>query len=346
MGLLAAHDLALIDDAAFEARATNLLDALARLPLVEGTLPNKAYDTRTLAMVNYDNSPAPNGIGWSTLDIARLAVPLTITAWRHPQFTHKISAVLARWHLERAVKAGRLTGSWRGAKGTLESGAEGRFGYEQYGAKSLFLLGLDVSQSIRYDTQVEVMKVSGQKIAYDARLPRDHGDTHNAVLSEPYLLEAFEFGLDSVTRPLAQAVLGAQRNRYGETGIVTAVSEDNIDRAPYFVYFSVLNDKRPWAAFAPDGSDASAHRAQSFKAAFGWASLFEGAYAELLEGQASGLETDGGFYSGRYEADGQVNKTLTANTNGIILEALWYRVRGPLIPAARQPLELANRAAP
>ena len=71
------------------------------------------------------------------------------------------------------------------------------------------------------------------------------------MLSEPYLLEAVELGLTSTTLPLAQAVFRAQERRHRQTGALTAVSEDNLDRPPYFVYFSVLNGRRPWAASSP-----------------------------------------------------------------------------------------------
>ena len=336
MALLAARDLGLIDAPVFEARMEQLLGGLSRMALVDGRLPNKAYNTETLAMVDYDNAAAAGGIGWSSLDVARLAVPATITSWSHPRFTPQVSRLLASWRLEEAVRGGQLQGAARGKDGTLELVQEGRYGYEQYGAKSLFLLGLDVSRAIRYDVGVEVMDVGGQRIAFDARLPAAHGGTHNAVLSEPYLLEAIELGLDSTTGPLAEAVYLAQERRFRATGTLTAVSEDNVDRPPYFVYYSVLNDRQPWAAFSPDGKDASAHRALSLKAAMGWSYVFEDAYSDQLRREVSTLfDPERGWYSGRYEADGTPNRAITANTNGIVLEALWYRARGPLMNAAR-----------
>ncbi|HEX2572770.1 MAG TPA: DUF3131 domain-containing protein [Polyangia bacterium] len=336
MGLLAAQDLGLIDEPTFTARAEPLLASLARLPLVDGQLPNKAYDARTLQMVDYRGRKTPKGIGWSVIDIARLGVPLDILAWSRPDLTDRVRAILARWRLDRAVADGRLQGALRTANGKLRLVQEGRYGYEQYAAKLLFLLGADTSRALRYDLDIELLPVDGQLVAADRRLPADHGGTHNAVISEPYILEALEFGLTATTLPIARAVYQAQENHARETHRLTAVSEDNIDRPPYFVYNSVINDRQPWAAFTPDGKDAAAHKSLSLKAALGWSYIFAGPYAGQLRAAAATLaDPQRGFYSGRYDADGAPNKALTANTNGVVLETLWYHVRGPLLQAAR-----------
>ena len=42
---------------------------------------------------------------------------------------------------------------------------------------------------------------------------------------------------------------------------------------------------------------------------------------------------DRGWVSGIYEKDGRLNSAATANTNGIILEILNYKVNGPLVSA-------------
>jgi hypothetical protein len=339
MALLAVHDMGIIDTPTYRNRLEKLIDSLGKLPLVEGKLPNKAYRTTNLAMVDYSNKETPLGIGWSAIDIARLAVPLTVVMWQEPDLTPKVRAIFSHWKMEYAVSGGRLQGSTRLKDGTLQLVQEGRFGYEQYAAKSLFLLGADVEKALRYDLGVEVMPVSDQKIAYDGRLPKDHDGTHNAVLSEPYLLEAFEFGLTNTTKSLAESVYLAQENHSKELGKLVAVSEDNIDRAPYFVYNSVLNDRQPWAAFSPTGEEASAHRTLSVKAAVGWAYLFSDGYADdLRRGVVNLYDTQRGWFSGRYDADGSTNKAITANTNGILLEILWYRTRGSLLNSVREKL--------
>ena len=57
-----------------------------------------------------------------------------------------------------------------------------------------------------------------------------------------------------------------------------------------------------------------------------------------LPGRWSSVTTGSqGLYAGIYESDGSVNRALTANTNGIVLELLAYRLRGPWLRAARMP---------
>jgi len=335
MGILSARELGIIQEDELTERVGKLLEHLGTIPLVLNKLPNKAYNTQSMRMTDYNNHEVAGGIGWSALDIARFGVPLQIIVWRHPQLAAKAKVVINRWKFQDMVKDGELmTGSFNDKK-QLQLHQEGRFGYEQYGAKSLTFLGLDVTQAARYDVGVKVMLVEGQSIAYDARLPRFYNGTHNAVLSEPYILEGIEFGYNAITLPLAQSVLQAQINRYDATGILTAVSEDNIDQKPWFVYNSVLNDMQPWAAFDPDHQDASKFRTLSSKAAMGWAELFDSPYSEKLKNVLRELYNEKrGWYSGRYESTGEINHAITANTNGIVLEILAYKARGPLLTLA------------
>jgi hypothetical protein len=337
MGVLAAEDLGLIPAAEAEERLSRALDSLARLPQCEEGLPNKAYDTRTLAMVTYNNEPVQKCIGWSTIDVARVGVPFNVLAWRRPALTPKVRAVLSRWKLSAAAAGGYLQGSDRRPDGTLALVQEGRFGYEQYAARSLMTLGLPVGLAMDYDANAALTRVSGQAVAHDVRAPEQHGGTPNPVLSEPYVLEGVEFGLDAVTAPLARAVLQAQMNRARETGQLTAVSEDNLDRDPRFVYSTVWSGGKPWAVFTPDNTPAEDFRTLSSKAAIGWGVLFAGPYPDrLLAAVDTLVEPDKGVYAGRYEKTGEVNRVLTANTNGIVLEVLAYGVRGPWLLGSRQ----------
>jgi Protein of unknown function (DUF3131) len=336
MAVLAARDLGILDPGVARQRIERALDALGKLPLLEG-LPNKAYDVRNLTMVDYDNSPAPRGIGWSAIDVARLSVPLTIIVWRDPDLSPKVRELLRSWALDKLVATGRLQGSVRRPNGVLELVQEGRIGYEQYAAQALVLLGIDVEDALRWDLTTAITKASGQAIPYDTRLPENHAGTHSAVVSEPFLLSAFEMGLSPTTKALVQSIYLAQQSRARELGKLVAVSEDNLDRPPYFVYNSVYNGRTPWAAFTPDGKDASAHRGLSIKAAYGWSLLYDDEYAgRLRAGISKAFDPQRGWYSGIYDADGKLNRAITANTNGIILEALWYQTRGPLIRAGQR----------
>ena len=50
----------------------------------------------------------------------------------------------------------------------------------------------------------------------------------------------------------------------------------------------------------------------------------------LYDAVRSAYDPDKGFYSGIYESGIGYNKAITANTNGIILEALLYKSYGAL----------------
>ncbi len=256
MALIAAERLGLIPITEFDSRVTRALDSLSRLPLYDGEAPNKSYNTITLAMVDYDNQPSSRGIGWSAIDIGRFLVPCNILAWRYPQHTAAVRAVLARWNWDRLVRDGVLYGAaiQHGKTVYLQ---EGRLGYEEYGAKSFALAGLDVREAQRVDDFLRFVDVDGVQVATDSRRPEEYG-AHNYVASEPYILDGLEFGFDRTSREFAWRVARAQEARFRKTGVLTAVSEDHIDTAPYFVYNTVFTNGRIWNAVTPDGVDASA----------------------------------------------------------------------------------------
>ena len=332
LGLIAAEKLNIVTDDVFNLRMDKALTTLARLPLVDGQLPNKAYNTQTLQMVDYANNPKDNGIGWSAIDIGRVLVPLNIMIWQYPQFNKQVNDVLNHWKVSAMIKDGYLFGARpTNNDGLMELVQEGRIGYEEYASKSLALMGRDVFNSMKYIDYLELIDVYGIEIPTDKRDPADY-HAHNYVVSESYILDGLEFGADSVSKVFAHRVYEAQERRYEDTGILTAVSEDNVDEAPYFVYNTVFSDGKKWNAISDDGKDQSHLKTLSTKAAFGWYALYESEYTDLLIAEASQLYLDDkGWYSGRYESDGRVNKAITANTNGIVLESLAYIENGPLL---------------
>lgn len=281
-------------------------------------------------MVDYNNQATPRGIGWSAIDVGRILVPLNIVIWRYPHHTPAVHAVLERWRWKSIVADGLLYG------GELQGGEtvqlqEGRLGYEEYSAKSFALAGLDVQEALRSDDFVTVIDVDGVSVATDSRRPQELGGL-NHVVSEPYILDGIEFGFDRNSREMAWRVMQAQEARYRTTGILTAVSEDNLDTAPYFVYNTVFTDGKIWNTVTPDGKDASEFKSLSTKAAIGWHALYGSDYTKrLVDNVASLFDKDAGWYSGRYERTGQPNKAITANTNAIVLEALCYIQHGQLL---------------
>lgn len=330
MAVISAERLGIIDKTEFTKRIGKFLDSMATLPLFEKKLPNKSYNTETLQMVDYSNNPTEKGIGWSALDIGRVMVPLNILVWNYPEFTPQVKKITTTWDLNAAVKDGDMYGT------AIEEGKtvflqEGRLGYEEYAAKSFQLVGLDVSSAIDYTSWLEYVDVHGINIPTDSRNP-ERFTAHNYVVSEPYILDGIEYGWDQISREYSDRVYSVQEEHYKETGKLTAVSEDNIDQPPYFVYNTVFTDGKTWNAITEDGTDASEFKTLSTKAAFGWHMIYETDYTKKLMEVASKLnDPELGWYSGLYEKTGKPNMSITANTNGIILETLAYKQTGVLL---------------
>lgn len=331
MAVIAAQRLGLIDSIEFDARISKTLTTLAKLPLFEGKLPNKSYNTISLQMVDYTNQPSEKGIGWSAIDIGRILVPFNVLAWYYPQHTAAVKQLIASWNTQDLLVDGVLYGAVVTDQGETQYLQEGRLGYEEYASKSFNLMGLDVSNSLRYTDFLKFVDIEGIQIATDSRDPQQYG-AHNYVVSEPYILDGLEFGWDHISQELAWRVYKAQEKRAATTGVLIAVSEDNIDQAPYFVYNTVFTSGKAWNAITEKGTDASQFKTLSTKAAFGWHMLYETDYTQRLMQKISNLaDPQRGWYSGLYELSGQPNKALTANTNGIILEALAYKQTGKLM---------------
>jgi len=328
MALLAAYKLELIGKGELEKRLNKILDTLARMPFYNDELPNKAYNTVTAEMVDYKNRPTERGIGWSAIDIGRILIPLNLLIREFPECSGSVMAFLKRLKTERLSQGGVFYGLlYENGKERLLQ--EGRLGYEQFTAKMFASIGLDVTNALRYDRFLGFTEIFGVKVPYDLRDKESTG-ANNYVLSEPYILDGLEFGWDSYSSEFAYRVYKAQEERYRHTGILTAVTEDHIDRPPYFLYNCVFVNGKAWQAIAEDGRALNELRLLSTKAAFGWHYLYGAEYTKKLMEKIKGLYEEGkGWYAGIYERGG-VNRSINCNTNAVILEALYFKTHGPI----------------
>ena len=337
LGLISAKRLGIVAEEEFDTRMASLLETLSTMALFEDKLPNKSYNTNTVAMVTYNNDETDRGIGWSAIDIGRIMVPLNILVWHYPKHTESVGNVLAHWNIDALIFDAELYGTDVDASGETLFLQEGRLGYEEYASKSFSLISRDVSKALDYELNTQLINIYGIDIAADLRKPSEFGAL-NYVVSEPYILDGIEYGWDRYSRELATRVFKVQQRRYEETGVLTAVSEDNIDQAPYFVYNTIFADGQQWNATTESGEDASEFRSVSTKAAIGFHALYENDYtAKLVEHIGDNFDAERGWYSGIYEASGMANKAITANTNGIILEALHYIRFGPMMATRVDP---------
>jgi hypothetical protein len=332
LGAISAERLGIISRPELLQRMRKILKTLETMPLFEGKLPNKSYSTVNGKMVTYTNKETADGIGWSAIDIGRTLVPMNALAWQYPELTEQTRRVIARWDFKAIANNGEMIGAVRGKDNKTRYVQEGRVGYEQYAAKSLALLGLDMSRALNWNAQLQYVDVYGLKIPTDKRDAKRFG-AQNFVVSENYMLDGLEFGFDSTSREYAWRIYQAQAARYKDKGILTAVSEDHLDGAPYFVYSTIYSDGKPWNVITENGKDATAFRMLSTKAVFSWYALYRDAYgAKMLKAITPLGDAKKGWYTGKYESTGKVNGSLNANTNGIVLESLSYIQTGKMLP--------------
>ncbi|MGI0492030.1 DUF3131 domain-containing protein [Alkalinema pantanalense CENA528] len=335
MALNSARWLNLIDQAEFDNKLNAFLNGIGKLQLFEGILPNKTYHAANGKMVNYNNEPTDRGIGWSALDIGRMLAAFHVIRTCHPQYNDWIKGVLDRWQIDRSVKEGQLYGAMIDPQGKTLLVQEGRLGYEEYAVRGYQLWGYQAPKALAFEP-FKLVDIYGIKIPVDER-DFQSTNANNYIVSESYILDGIEFGFDREMADYASRVFQVQERRFQQTGQLTAVTEDNIDGPPYFLYNTVYANGQPWATITETNQPYPQLRSISTKAAFGWRYLYpESGYGQQLLNAVKmlyGPEKDG-FYAGLYEETKQPNKALTGNTNGLILEILYYKARGnrPLIP--------------
>jgi hypothetical protein len=333
--VVSAKELGIISDSEFQQKMNLMLDTLAALPLYRGELPNKVYNSKTLLPVDYGKLTERQEIGWSAIDLGRLAIWLKIVDYRYPIFQVKTEKVWRSWRVDRLVKDGKMYGT-NVVNGRESYNQEGRFGYENYAAYGLSLWGLNVRKAANNREHIGFVNIYSEAIAYDRRDLRNSG-ANNYVLSEPYILDGIETGFQSLPKVYADHLLAAQAARYRATSRLTAVTEDNIDRPPYFLYNTAFVNGQAWGTITDTGENRDNLRFLSAKAAVGWHVLYGNDYTKkLFNATAINLQASGGFYSGLYEVNNLPNRVQTANNNGIILESLLYKKVGlPLIVWAK-----------
>ena len=333
VAIVSAQRLGIIPPSEAEERVAKVVNALSRLVLFEDSLPNKAYDIRTLQMVDYANRPTSVGLGWSALDIGRLMTALELVQRHYPDQADEVVRLVAGWDLDRMVREGQLNGATV-IDGSVRENQEGRVGYERYAAKGMMLWGFDATAALDVAGNLQVVRVEGVPIPVDTRLNRN--STPALTTSEPYLFDGLEYGFDALTHVFATVVYRAQEMRYRNTGTLTGVSEGHLSQEPHFAYASVWGGGSPWAVLTFGGDRIDSRRTLSTKAAFGWDALFSTEYTqEMVAAVAPFADPARGWPEGIYEADGTVNGSFTANTNATVLAAQAFRATGPLMHVPR-----------
>lgn len=329
MALISAHKLEIITPEVYAERMGKALDSLSKIKLYRNLLPNKVYNAESLLMTNYANNITPKGIGWSAIDIGRLLIPLSYLNFNEPEYSEKVRKITNRWNIKEMTKEGTLLGAVveKGKERLLQ---EGRLGYEQYTSKMFATFGVDITNAIRYDKYLEFNNIYDIQVPYDKR-DKAHSDANNYVVMEPYMLDGLEFGWDYFSKEFSYRLYKVQEKRYKDTGILTAVTEDHLDKEPYFIYNTIFVNKKEWVAIDENGEEHNEMKQLSTKAVFAMDSLYTTGYTQKLMNAIEPLQSERGWYTGIYEKDGKINKSLTCNTNAIILESLLYKKDGPIL---------------
>ena len=330
LAIIAANKLSIIDTTVARQRALQLLQSLQEITLYGDTLPNKAYNTETLQKTDYSNSVLEEGIGWSALDLARLLLALRALEHHFPELSANVLQIVRNWKLDAFANSGEL---W----GMVDDGEnasilqEGRLGYEQYGARAAALWGLDVGTSLSATRVLDWREVEGVSIPTDKRTAKSYGAI-TPILSEPYLLQAFELGLDRESSFLSSNIYKAQKRRFDRQKIPTMVSEDHLDKFPNFAYSSLFSNGREWAVVNESGDSYDHLRTLSTKAVFGWDALYQTPYTRQMRSMLRSLpDEDKGWQAGIYEETTEPNSVYSLNTNAVILEAFQYKGFGPFL---------------
>ncbi len=336
--LMSAYQLGLIGQQEFDHKMTKALQSIKKMKLYKGILPNKVYSSETLSMVDYSNHITNEGVGWSAMDVGRFLGTAMRIVKNYPRFTPLVDSIIARWDIQKILgKDATLHGIGFSFKDKhVKIVQEGKLGYEEYASKGYMINSYDASESLRYTDFIKFIDIYGIQIGADTREVK-YQPAYNYVLSEPYILDGLEYGFDINSRELAYRIYEVQKIRAKKTGIPVAVSEDHVDKAPYFVYNAIYANGKKWICYAENGDEANNFKQLSTKAAYAWATIFDDNYSQTLKQAIKDLyDPEKGWYAGRYDRNQKINKALTANTNGVILEALSYKINGPLTRIKKQ----------
>ena len=330
---LAARDFGFTTQHDFDHSIMALLQTLAKVDLVAEVAPNILYNTRTAEMVDYNNSPSESGIGVSAIDLSRTAFWLNTLQCMHPKYFNPVKRVLERWNYDSLIRNGELYGlaSDQRDNGKQIPVQQGRFGFEQYAGKIFHSLGHRTEVSADYHNQYRSnTEILGVTIAHDSRDPRNTG-VNNFVVTDSYILDAMELGLNADNRSLLQNVYNVQKERWRQTGIATALTDGHINQPPHYLYNTIFDAGLAFTTTTDTGVRHDDLRTISTRAAYAMAALFpDDIYSEVLMSSIeSAYDTEKGWFSGVYE-NGGFNEITTANTNGIILETILYKKYGAL----------------
>lgn len=337
--LYCARELKLIESKDFDEKFSKLIHQLNTMELAFSKLPNTLYNTRSGEMVNYANQAEE--LGWAIIDVGRLLFWLNVIKAEVPEFSEYIDRVVLRFSFCDAVDDdGRLYSAQK-INGELETILENGIGYTDYAQSGFRLWGISTHPWLKYDPR-NTVKIYDIEFEYDSDRIRSKG-AYGALLSLPYLLAGVEskwdmpanFGADDANgeyfRLTAEKVYKVQEKRYLVEGISTARTDHQLNRPPYYIQDAIFGGGYPWSVLSDRGENHARLSLVSTRAVFGMWALWKTPYTDhLMEITRELYDQNRGWYEGRYEISGDYERAMTISTNAMVLEALTYKITGPL----------------
>ena len=324
--IYAARKFDIIDQDRFEEMMTKFITGMDKMELFNNELPNKTYNTNLAKMVDYANRVKKDGIGWSAADMARLLSSLNLIEQCEENLAPQIEKLLLRYRYCRilSIDGNMYGGNYINER--VQVTQEALTGYEEYLARGYQRWGHNADEAASYKHS-KLVNIYGYDVPTDTR-----PFFINLVESEPFLYLGFEYGLsDPQTGKFVYNVFKVQEERYKRTGQMTAMTEDNIDVSPYFLFNNIYTDGELWKTVNQHGEDYDEYKTVSTKAAIGMSYIMNTDYThKLFNYIKNNYDPEKGYYAGIYEKRPGPNKALTLNTNAVVLEAMLSAKMGPL----------------
>ncbi len=322
--LISARQLNIIGETLFYNRINRILSWLEKMPLYRNELPNHTYRTDTGNFANRRGEEAKEGYGWATIDIGRYLIWLKVIATYYPNLKDRVEKIFRRYDFSRAIWGNNMYDSVALKRHRERLIKEDSFVYLGYARIGYILWNI---QGIPKDP------LKKRLVFQDTRygpIPSDKKH-HERLTSDPITLLAMEYGWPSYEwHRLSKGFLNAIVRYSKKRRLPFLPDEESVDRKPWFVYTTLSSHGRPFVCVDIRGVEHPELANLSLKAAFTLSLISKDNYFINLRNRLSDLlKTKSGFWAGQYE-NKKINRVLHLNTNGVILEALWFAKRGNL----------------
>lgn len=312
-GIIAAHDLEMIDRAEAQDRVALLMANLPSVTVDEVRLPPARLNTATARANNRD---------FDACDTGRFLIAVRAAMSAGLLIRPDRDAVLDGWDLAETIRDGHpynlTNGRWIDRFMSHCS---------QYSRVGFDTIGLPMASPFSQpgDGAAPDDRI---RLLYDAAKIGHFG-------TEPGLLHRLELGADGPTDYLSAVLFDAQLRWFEKTGQIKCASETLLDFAPWFSYQGLRFDRAEgddWIVEFIDDDDSfasaefrKAAEVISTKSAFLWAATVDHPHCtrmlDLIREKAriSGFGFSAGIYATTQEA---MQNYSDVNTNGIILTAI------------------------